>query len=150
MSETGLSVFDTTIQKTNAWLRDIMYELGTEDRHRAYLALRATLQTLRDRLTLEEAAHLGAQLPMLIRGLYYEGWNPSHQPIKIKNQEEFFNNIRDYFVNEPDIDAKVIALAVFKILAFRVTQGEMEDIGQILPKELKEIWPHPFQEMKTS
>ncbi|HEY5940705.1 MAG TPA: non-homologous end-joining DNA ligase [Gemmatimonadales bacterium] len=33
--------------------------------------------TLRDRLTVEETAHPGAQLPMLIRGSYYAGWEPS-------------------------------------------------------------------------
>ena len=74
---TGLDVFDTTVQKTNVWLKDIMQELGWEDRHKAYMGLRTTLHALRDRLTPEEAAQFGAQLPMLIRGLYYEGWTPT-------------------------------------------------------------------------
>src|SRR6266851_4782007 len=77
MSTTGLEVFDTTVQKTNIWLKDIMQALGWEDRHKAYVALRITLHALRDRLTPEEASQLGAQLPMLIRGLYYEA---GHQP----------------------------------------------------------------------
>ena len=73
---TGLDVFDTTVHKTHVWLNDIMQELGWEDRHKAYLGLRTTLHALRDRLTVEETAQLAAQLPMLIRGLYYEGWDP--------------------------------------------------------------------------
>jgi uncharacterized protein (DUF2267 family) len=76
MSITGLEVFDTTLQKTNEWLQEIMQEFGTENRQQAYAALRATLHTLRERLPTEETAHLGAQLPMLIRGIYYEGWHP--------------------------------------------------------------------------
>ena len=59
MSATGLDVFDTTVQKTNIWLNDLMKVLGWQDRHKAYLALRATLHALRDRLTVDEVAHLG-------------------------------------------------------------------------------------------
>lgn len=73
MSMTGLEVFDATTQKTNEWLDEIMFELALEERHTAYAALRGTLHALRDRLPLEETAHLGAQLPMLVRGFYYEG-----------------------------------------------------------------------------
>ncbi len=64
MSATGLEVFDRTLHKTHTWLKEIMGELGTEDRHRAYMALRAVLHALRDRLTVEEVAQLGAELPM--------------------------------------------------------------------------------------
>ncbi len=72
MATTGLKAFDTTVEKTNLWLKEIMAEMGTNDRHRAYLALSAVLHALRDRLPMEEAIQLGAQLPMLIRGLFYE------------------------------------------------------------------------------
>lgn len=90
MSMTGLEVFDATVQKTHEWLKALMEELGwQEDRQRAYLALRAVLHALRDRLLLREALHLGAQLPMLIRSFYYEGWNPTHTPLKERHTEEF-------------------------------------------------------------
>src|SRR5207249_4578104 len=82
MTATGLDVFDATIQKTNSWLDDVMQVGGWPDRHTAYRALRATLHALRDRLIIDEVAQLGAQLPMLIRGLYYEGWDPSNKALK--------------------------------------------------------------------
>jgi uncharacterized protein (DUF2267 family) len=59
--------------KTNVCLKDLMEILDCPDRHEAYLALRATLHALRDRLTIEETAQLAAQLPMLIRGVLLRG-----------------------------------------------------------------------------
>jgi uncharacterized protein (DUF2267 family) len=60
MSATGLEVFDKTVQTTNAWLKEIMEATGL-DRRRAYRALAAVLHALRDRLTVDEVAQLGAR-----------------------------------------------------------------------------------------
>ncbi len=145
MASSGLAVFDTTLQKTNSWLKEVMAELETDDRHKAYLALRAVLHALRDRLTVEEVAELGAQLPMLIRGFYYEGWDPTGKPVKERHKEDFLNHIYRYFkitrYGEPDVDPEKIARAVFKVLARRVSEGEIEDVLHILPRELRELWP---------
>jgi uncharacterized protein (DUF2267 family) len=142
MTMTGLDAFDRAIHKANDWLQDIMYELNWQDRHRAYLALRATLHALRDRLSLEEAVHLGAQLPMLVRGFYYDGWTLTGKPVKERRKEEFLAHIKAAF-HDGDIDAEQVVRAIFKLLAHRVSQGEIKDIKQILPKELAELWPHP-------
>ena len=138
---TGLDVFDTTIQKTNLWLKDLMWELGWEDRHQAYEGLRITLQTLRDRLTVEEAAQLSAQLPLLLRGTFYEGWNPTGHPTKERHLEAFLAPIRAHFRNDPRVDGEEVARAVFKLLANYISAGEMQDIQHTLPKELHALWP---------
>src|SRR4051794_24483506 len=105
MSMTGLEVFDSTLQKTNEWIDEIMYELAIEERHAAYVALRGTLHVLRDRLPLEEAAHLGAQLPMLVRGFYYEGWRPAREAIKI-HREEFILRVEEQLTGELQSDSE--------------------------------------------
>jgi uncharacterized protein (DUF2267 family) len=97
MSTTGLDVFDNTIQKANLWLKEIMQDLGWENRHKAYEGMRVTLHTLRDRLPMGEAVDLGAQLPLLIRGVYYEGWVPAATPHKERHLEAFLSPIREYF-----------------------------------------------------
>jgi uncharacterized protein (DUF2267 family) len=76
---THVEAIDRSVDKANVWLKDMTTELGGE-RHEAYAALRAVLHTLRDRLTVDEAAQLGAQLPLVIRGIYYENWDPSDTP----------------------------------------------------------------------
>lgn len=140
MSATGLEVFDTTLQKTHSWLKDIMQELHTDNRQLAYSALRATLHTLRDRLPVQEAVKLGAQLPMLIRGMYYEGWTLTGKPRKERHTEDFLAHVRDHFRDNLDRDPEQIARAVFTVLGQHMTAGELEGIGQLLPKELRAFW----------
>ena len=94
MSGRGLSVFDETVQLTNIWLKELMAELGWEDRHRAYLGLRLVLQAIRDHLSVDEAVHLGAQLPMLVRGFYYEGWHPHDKPKRYRHKTDFLEEIQ--------------------------------------------------------
>ena len=132
---------ETTIQKTHEWLNDIMTAIGANDVHLAYGALRAVLHALRDRLTVEEAVQLGAQLPMLIRGLYYEGWSPRGKPAKT-HKDEFLDAIRAQFAPGPDrLHPEVLARAVLSVVARHVSPGEVRDVKAILPKELRELWP---------
>ena len=89
MSATGLRAFDSTIQRANIWLDDIMDELDWNDRERAYLALSAALHALRDRLPLTESAQLAAQLPQMIRGPYFAGWVPSAPSSRERHWNQF-------------------------------------------------------------
>jgi uncharacterized protein (DUF2267 family) len=141
MPVTGLEVFDTTVHKTNSWLRELMEELAWDDRHRAYLALRATLHALRDRLTIDETAQLAAQLPMLIRGFYYEGWDPAPKPPRVRHRDQFLADIEREFKSDPLLDAEQVARAVFAVMARRVTEGEIDDVKHVLPAELQDLWP---------
>ncbi|MEW6380829.1 MAG: DUF2267 domain-containing protein [bacterium] len=140
---TGLDVFDTTVHKSNAWLKDVMEELGWHDRHKAYLALRSTLHALRDRLLPDESVEFAAQLPMLIRGLYYEGWQPTKTPNKKRHKEEFLASILGYFETDPDVDPEEVARAVFRVLTKRISSGEIQDIKHLFPAELRELWSGP-------
>ena len=144
MSQTGLEVFDTTIQTTNGWLNSINEELGWwGDRQLAYHALRSTLQTLRDRLTVDMAAHLGAQLPLLVRGIYYEGWKPSNTPLKVRTQEEFLSVIEERYKQREPVDFDELARAVFKTVNRHIAPDQAEKIREILGDELRSLWPEP-------
>jgi uncharacterized protein (DUF2267 family) len=141
MSTTGLDVFDRTLHRTNSWLSDIMHVLGSRDRHAAYVALRATLHALRDRLPVEEVAQLGAQLPMLVRGSYYEGWDPTAKPLKIRHKDEFLARVAQEIQGDDAADVELVVRAVFAVLAARVTEGEIEDVRHVLPEEVRRLWP---------
>jgi uncharacterized protein (DUF2267 family) len=141
MSQTGLTAFDSTIHSTNVWLHDVMECLDWQDRQRAYLALRAVLHALRDRLTVEEAADFAAQLPMLVRGFYYEGWHPHGKPVKERKKEEFLDHIARAFQDGSCVDPERVARAVFQALTRHVSAGEIEDIKSSLPADIRSLWP---------
>jgi uncharacterized protein (DUF2267 family) len=138
MTWTGLETFDTAVQKADTWLKEIMMELNTDSRRIAYACLRSVLHTLRDRLTIDEAVDLGAQLPLLVKGIYYDEWDPSRTPVKDRHMEAFIDHINKR--NVSDIDSKVAAKAVFKLLHKKVTEGEINDVKGMLPEELNSLW----------
>ena len=140
MRAAQLNGLETTIQKTHEWLNDIMIAIGTNDAHLAYGALRAVLHALRDRLTVDEAVQLGAQLPMLVRGLYYEGWCPRGKPAKT-HKAEFLDAIRHQFPGPDRLHPKCSARAVLKVVSRHVSAGEVGDVKAILPAELRDLWP---------
>ena len=115
--------------------------MSLEDRQQAYHVLRATLHALRDRLTVAEAVDLGAQLPMLVRGLYYEGWTPNGKPLKERKKEEFLAHIAAALSESPGIYPEGVAWGVFKVLERHVSAGEIGDVKSILPAEIRALWP---------
>ena len=140
MSATGLDVFDKTLQTTNIWLKEIMETLGP-DRQRAYRALGAVLHALRDRLTVDEVAHLGAQLPLLVRGLYYDQWHPAGKPVRMRHIEDFLAAVAATLDDIGPINAEDAVRAVFAVLDEHVAPGEIEDIRGMLPAQLRRLWP---------
>ena len=138
-----LAILGRSVQKTNIWLRDVNSELSWFTFQRGYLALRAVLHALRDRLSTPEIAQFGAQLPIFIRGIYYEGWNPAHTPVKSRGKELFLRQVRSQFAHtrNPDIDAEEVTRAIFRVLAKHVSGGELEQVKHLLPHELRDLWP---------
>lgn len=143
MSETGLEVFDTTVHKTNEWLNDIQEEMGWGDRGLAYHALRATLQSLRDRILLEEVANFGAQLPILVRGIYYDGWVPSANPMKIRDRQEFLDLVEERYGHREPVAFDELVRAVFETVNTHVPAPEVRKLRDMIGKELQPLWPEP-------
>ena len=136
-SQNELDVIETTVQKTYSWINDLREALGGVPRRDAYQVLRSFLHVLRDRLTIEEVAQLGAQLPMLIRGLYYEGWDPSKNPVKMKPDEFIERFIRGLTLDE--VAPKEALRAAARTLRQHITEGEFEDVLALLPAQLREL-----------
>jgi uncharacterized protein (DUF2267 family) len=137
MKSTEPSIIERSIEKTHIWLNEVAEGLGTDDRHYAYRALRAVLHSLRDRLTVDVAAKLAAQLPVLIRGIYYEDWDPSRTPLPIHDVEAFLDHVVKEGRMAGETEASVAVTAVARVLREHVTPGEIDDVLAVLPDKLK-------------
>jgi uncharacterized protein (DUF2267 family) len=140
MSANGLEVFDKTLHITNTWLGEIMAETGN-DRHVAWHALGTVLRTIRDRVGPGLAVHLGAQLPLLVRGLYYDQWNPAVEPTKWRSLDEFLNLLMADFRGMENVDPTRAAQAVFRVLNHYLDPGQVGNVRTAMPEEVRAIWP---------
>jgi uncharacterized protein (DUF2267 family) len=140
MSATGLDVFDRTIQKTNLWLQAVDDELGLGSKHYAYHLLRAVLHEVRDRLPMPQTAHLGAQLPTLLRGVYYDSWSPSLIGSK-EHREEFLTKIAAEINPALNLSAEAVAKCVFRVMSEKVDAGEIRQVVHTMPKDMRTLWP---------
>lgn len=148
MSLTGLPQFDRTVNRTNEWLVDVQEALDLPDdrRNEAYHALRAVLQALRDRITPGEATDLGAQLPMLVRGFYYEGYKPANKPVDDRDRAAFLRHVSELFPRSVELEPERAATAVFRVLQDRIAEGEIEDLEQVLPANLRSFFSAALSE----
>lgn len=134
-------MLDHTVQQTNLWLKRLMAEHHFKTRHDAYSALRAVLHALRDRLTPEQAVHFGAQLPLLVRGIYYEGWHLAGKPTDEKQVDEFLERVAAQPPLQFPRDALGTAQAVFDFVFDELDPGEAAKIINSLPVPLRSLWP---------
>ena len=143
MKFTGFEVFDDTIQRTNTWLKDLMQELNWSDRRKTYVVFRCVLHALRDHLSVRDAVYVGEQLPMLIRGAYYEHWDPSGKPLPLRSREEFFSGLAGSLARDGEkvASAETVTRAVFRLLDRKATEGEIADLQAILPPAVTDLWP---------
>jgi uncharacterized protein (DUF2267 family) len=138
---TKAAVLDTSLQKTHEWLHEIGRELGFDNERAAYAALRATLHAVRDRLPVELVAHLGAELPMLIRGIYYDGWHPSAAKLKAAHEEDFRESMRRELRGHDELQhVDAVARTVLAIIDQRIEPGQVDHVLAALPEPVRRLW----------
>lgn len=141
MSAQGLEGIDRSVQQAHIWINDVDAKMDWDNKPRSYRLLRAVLHALRDHLQVNEAADLGAQLPTLIRGVYYEQWRPAATPVKERQRDAFLARVDAAFKPDPiDNTAEAVA-AVLGVLSKRVSAGEIADVRQSLPAAVRALWP---------
>jgi uncharacterized protein (DUF2267 family) len=142
MSLRSVDSIERSVHKTNEWLKDLAAELDDDNREGAWRILKAYLQTLRDELTVDEAAQLAAQLPLVLRGAFYEGFDPGRQPAKLRHRDEFRSRLAERARLPDPEDAERAAEAATKVLRRHVTEGQFDDVLSQLPTEVREVLVH--------
>lgn len=141
MTGSGLEGIERTVHATNGWIHDLDERLGWDNRARTYRLLRGVLHAIRDWLPIDEGANLSAQLPTLLRGVYYEQWRPSTVPTKDRDKASFVARVDEAMKPEVLENTEMAIGDVFAILTRKTTQGEADDVRNALPKDLRALWP---------
>ena len=140
MSELSLPVVERTLHKTRIWLDDVMAVTETMDRAKAYRALRAVLHALRDELDVNEIAAFASQMPLLIRGLYYEGWQPHRETERpVGTATGFIARIGEEYGDFPTLELEHTARGIYRVISAHVSGGEMEGVTCCLPDAVREL-----------
>ncbi len=139
MAVTDISTLDHAPQAFAEWLNELCDDLGWQ-KPQAYLLLRETLHAIRDFLTVNEAADLAAQLPVLVRGVYFDGWDPSQTPVKPRNKADLLKRVEARFQKTPLEDPERSIAAVFDLLRRHISWGELQHVKQAMRKPIQELW----------
>ena len=137
--KSNIASIETTVQKTSEWLHEIA-DKANWSVEQAYIALRVVLHQLRDNLMVETTAHLSAQLPILIRGLFFENWKPEIQPLSQRSYEDFLCSIAEQLLSyhHSDINPEVAIEAVFSVLWSRLPQEELLKLCSTVPRGVRQ------------
>jgi uncharacterized protein (DUF2267 family) len=140
MPSQSLSTVNHAPQVVAEWVNLLCEDLDWDDQGRAYMLLRETLHAVRDYLTVDEAVDLSAQLPVLIRGIYFDGWVPARCPAHPRSKEDFLERIAAPFGDTPLEDSERAASTVFDLLRRKISEGEFEQVANAMRKPLRELW----------
>ena len=114
----GLVAIDLTVEQTDRWLDELIAEVGWPDRNQAFVGMTAVLQTIRDRLSVDDAIALAVELPALLRGVFLEDWQPSQQSPRVFTRREFLRGVSARLASAGiREDPESITQAVFRVLA---------------------------------
>lgn len=138
MADLDPSIIERSVEKMHVWLKELAEQMGG-DRPYAYRALRAVLHTLRDRLPVDVAAKLAAQLPTLIRGIYYEDWVPSRTPLPIHDVDAFLQRVTQEAHMAGETEASLAVSAVIALLRRHISAGEIDEVLAVLPDRLRTL-----------
>ncbi|NEW55043.1 DUF2267 domain-containing protein [Nocardia cyriacigeorgica] len=126
--------FAPAVHKAHEWVRAVADGLDTDDHGFAYRALRAWMHTVRDRITVAASAHLTAQLPEILRGTYYEGWVPSHVPVRHNIGDFVAQFSREAGINRDDVGE--VAGSITVVLSEMFSPGQLDRVFALLPMHL--------------
>jgi uncharacterized protein (DUF2267 family) len=135
-------LIESAITTSRQWLHELLekLELPEEEAGRAFHALRAGLHAIRDRLPATEAIHLGAQLPTLVRGIYYDGFRLNNEPSKIRTRAEMIQRVQRELEPDKRLSALAVLHSVIALIEHHVSAGEIDKVVSTLPKAIAELW----------
>jgi len=145
-----IEAFESTVQASHEWVNEYAEHLGQDHPPLAFRCLRAALHVIRDRLPIAEAAALAAQLPMLLRGAFYENWRPGHAPGRVHTADEVYELVARELAGGLGAPPRDVMRAAFTLLERRVDAGLLAKMRPILPEAVRTLWASATEPARAS
>lgn len=138
--------FKKYVQKAEEFINEVAVELGDpSDKAKAGRILRAVLHALREQITPTESMQLIAQLPVLIKSIYIDGWKLGNKAHRVHKVNDFIEVVREFGKSgtssdfSTDMEVKQAVHAVITVIKNHTSEGEIADIIAVLPTDLKPL-----------
>ena len=136
--------FEDYVKDAKTWLHHAQQALGIQDEQQAGRIFRAVLHAIRDRLPAEEAMHLGAQLPIIWKGIFFQGFKLRPEPVVIRHEGEWLDFIRSKnqvaAIDFPTHDHVRLAFQdIMSMLETHLSEGQYLQIIQALHAEIVHV-----------
>lgn len=138
-----IHVFERTTHEAHEWVNDIAGRTGWTNEREVLHLMRSVLCKIRDHLPVNEMAQFSAQLPIILRGMFFEGWQPKKTPVRERHAADFVAAVEKEIGDVMDYRGPADVQAVFGVINNHITRGEVADVRACLPQELREMWPAP-------
>ncbi|KKM19337.1 hypothetical protein LCGC14_1656680 [marine sediment metagenome] len=124
MKDGAIAACSNGARQAQQWVNDLADDLNEGGERHALRLLRSVLHALRDAISLKEAADLSAQSPILVRGIFFEGWQPSATPAWNRTKGDFVARIQNDLRDDPFADTEGAIAAVLRLLDSHISEGE--------------------------
>lgn len=135
----ALLAFTHAADEAQRWVDELGDELGWNDNH-AYCLLRAVLHALRDWMSPDEMVDLASQMPIMVRGIFFEGWRPGDTPAWDRKKQDFIDRVVLEMRGIMPVSEGAIT-AVFGLLTRHLDVSEIEHVRKSMKKPLRDLWP---------
>ncbi len=134
-----VSLFARTCNKAQIWINEMQKELKRLEGDAIYHLLKAVLQSLRDQMSIHEAAHFSAQLPLILRGSFFEGWNPYVTQQGAQSKDDFVASVKERLgpigITTSELEPSI--LVALNVIKKHISAGEIKDLVAVVDPSLK-------------
>ncbi|ELR17106.1 uncharacterized protein ACA1_057410 [Acanthamoeba castellanii str. Neff] len=135
-------LFAPALAKANQWLSDIRAQCDLHDLHQAYTLLRAVFFTIRDWSGVLDNISLTEKLPMLLRGIYYEGWKAVEPRDEVRTIGDFYDTIKYHLGTTPGPLADNLELNTInalQVIRVHLPQGDFKKVMNAVPEDMRKL-----------
>jgi uncharacterized protein (DUF2267 family) len=139
---TNISSLDRAITNAVEIIDEVQDELGWESKDKTYQATKAVLQSVRDRLQIEEVVHLSANLPLILKGMMMDGYLLRNKPERIRDLEGFLELVQaNYDSTMHDmINSEDATITVLNVLNSHIGGGEFTKVAANMPAPIQRLF----------